>query len=109
MQPGEARTDQMAAHLVEFVVVDGRPSVRGELDILGLPELEAWLAGFDGQLHEIDLSGVTFFDSSALRAFLNVRRRNQHVRIVRPSESVRRVLEMTGTMDYLVHGRDIIW
>ena len=109
MQPGEAPTEEMAGVVVEFSSVNGRLAVRGELDILSLPELEAWLAGLDGQPSEIDLSGVTFFDSCALRAFLNVRRRNHHVRIVRPSATVLRVLEITGTVDYLVHGRDINW
>jgi len=108
MQPGEAPTDEIAGLVVEFSMVNGRPAVRGELDILSLPELEAWLAGLE-HLREIDLSGVTFFDSCALRAFLNQRRRNHHLRIVSPSATVLRVLEITGTVDYLVHGRDINW
>ena len=109
MQPGEAPTEEMVALVVEFSSVNDRPAVRGELDILSLPELETWLAQLDENLSEIDLSGVTFFDSCALRAFLNVRRRNPHVRIVNPSATVLRVLEITGTVDYLVHGRDINW
>ena len=89
--------------------VEGRPALRGELDLLSVPALEAWLTRLDGQLVEIDMGGVTFFDSSALRTFLAVRRRNTHLRLVNPSKAVVKVLEITGTVDYLVHGRDIIW
>ena len=88
--------------------IDGRPAVRGELDLFAVPVLEAVLADLDGN-HEIDLSGVTFFDSSALRVFLTVRRRNAKLRVVNPSEAVIKVLEITGTLDYLVHGREINW
>ena len=88
--------------------VDGRPAVRGELDLCAVPILEAVLADL-GDAAEVDLSQVTFFDSSALRTFLAVRRRNASLRIVNPSESVVRVLEMTGTLDYLVYGREINW
>ena len=44
----------------------GRPAVRGELDLVTIPALEAWLSQL-GELTELDPSGVTFFDSSALR------------------------------------------
>ena len=40
--------------------------------------------------------------AAALRALLNVRRRNPHLRIVRPSKVVLRVLELTDTVDYLI-------
>ena len=83
-------------------------AVHGELDLFAVPVLEAVLADLDGA-DEIDLSGVTFFDSSALRSFLAVRRRNPKLRVVNASEAVLRVLEMTGTIDYLVHGRAINW
>lgn len=84
-------------------------TVRGELDLLSVPELEGWLARADGQRYEVDLSGVTFFDSCALRAFLNARRVNPKMVIVRPSKAVLNVLQITGTVDYLVGGRDVIW
>jgi anti-anti-sigma factor len=86
----------------------GGPAVQGELDLGSAPALEAFLANLDGD-HEVDLSGVTFFDSSALRVFLTIRRRNAKLRIVNPSESVLTVLEITGTLDYLVYGREIGW
>ncbi|MEO5839454.1 MAG: STAS domain-containing protein [Acidimicrobiales bacterium] len=70
-----------------------------------VPALEAWLSSLDGQLSEVDLSGVTFFDSCALSTFLTVRRRDDRMRIVNPSPAVVKVLEITGTIDYLVQGR----
>jgi anti-anti-sigma factor len=87
---------------------DGRPALGGELDLLSVPALEAALTQLSGPV-EIDMSGVTFFDSSALRTFLTARRRNSELRIVNPSKSVVKVLEVTGTLDYLVHGREIAW
>lgn len=88
---------------------EGLPALRGELDLLSVPALEAWLNGLQGERVDIDMSGVTFFDSSALRTFLNVRRRNAHLRLVNASKAVVTVLEITGTADYLIHGRDIGW
>src|SRR5947207_12621466 len=87
---------------VQFVIVDGRPAVRGECDLASAQQIERWLATFDGDPLEVDLSGVTFFGAAALRALLNVRRRNPHLRIVRPSKVVLRVLELTDTVDYLI-------
>jgi anti-sigma B factor antagonist/stage II sporulation protein AA (anti-sigma F factor antagonist) len=83
--------------------------IRGELDLLAVPELESWLGRFDGQRCEVDLSGVTFFDSSALRTFLNARRANPNLVIVRPSVAVINVLQLTGTADYLAGGSDAVW
>ena len=92
--------------MFEVGTTSGRPAVRGELDLLSIPALEAWFHLL-GELTELDLSGVTFFDSSALRTLLTVRRRNANMRIVNPSQAVVKVLEMTGTLDYLVHGRNV--
>jgi anti-anti-sigma factor len=72
-----------------------------------VPDIEAWLATFDSQPLKVDLSGVTFFDSSALRAFLNIRRRNPNMRVVNPSKAVRKVLELTNTVEYLVESQDL--
>jgi anti-anti-sigma factor len=95
----------IAEPVVELVVVDGRPTVRGECDMLSAGDIEAWLLSFD-ELVEVDLSEVTFFDSSALRAILNVRRDKPTMRIVEPSVAVRKVLEITGTFDYLTKPGD---
>lgn len=103
--------DQMegARRMAELLIVNGVPTIRGEVDLLCAPELERWLSQFNGHAAAIDLSDVTFFDSTGLRTFLAARRRNPALRIVNPSKAVQRVLEITETADYLVHGRDIIW
>jgi anti-anti-sigma factor len=86
---------------LELSVVDGRAVIKGEVDITCAARVEEWLGAFDGQLFEVDLSGVTFFDSSALRALLRVRRHHDGMRIVAASAPVLRVLEVTGTREYL--------
>lgn len=96
----------MPGHLIELAVVDGRPTVHGECDISNATQIELWLNAFDMNPVEVDLSGVTFFDSCALRAFLTVARRNPYLRIVEPSKAVRHVLDITGTLEHLLHGRD---
>jgi stage II sporulation protein AA (anti-sigma F factor antagonist) len=90
---------EMTEPIVELVIVDGRPAIRGECDLANAERIEGWLASFDGHPLEVDLSGVTFFDAAALHALLNARRRNPHTRFVRPSKAVMRVLELTGTVD----------
>src|SRR5438105_15813476 len=87
---------------VQLVVVDGRPTIRGECDVASASEIEAWLATFDSRPLEVDLSGVTFIDSSGLKAFLNARRHNAGLRVVDPSRVVMRLLDITGTREYLV-------
>jgi stage II sporulation protein AA (anti-sigma F factor antagonist) len=101
-------TMQCSSCDVQFVIVDGRPAVRGECDLASADRIEQWLATFDGDPLEIDLSGVTFFDAAALHALLNARQRNPHIRVVQPSRAVSRVLELTATVDYLVDGRDLV-
>jgi anti-anti-sigma factor len=88
---------------------NGCLTIRGELDLLSVPELESWLTRAGRERCEVDLSGVTFFDSCALRSFLNARRTNANLVIVHPSKAVLNVLQITGTVDYLVGGRDVIW
>ena len=85
----------------DLVIIDGRPAVRGECDLANAQQIEQWLATFDGDPLEIDLSGVTFFDAAALHALLNVRRDNPHARFIEPSKVVLRVLEMTDSVDCL--------
>ena len=94
----------MSKPAVELVVTDDRLIVRGECDMLSAPEIETWLASFAGKAVRIDLSGVTFMDSSGLKVFLNARRYNSKLRVVESSSTVMRLLEMTGTHDYLVDG-----
>ena len=75
------------------------------MDLLAVASMEALLAQLNGGCVDIDLSGVTFFDSCALRTLLVARRRNSQLRVVNPSTAVLRVLDITGTQDELVDGR----
>ena len=97
----------MAQPVFELAVVDGRPTIRGECDLVNSGQIEAWLTSLEGETVEVDMSAVTFFDSSALRALLNARRKDPNIRVVEPSPAVLKVLEITGMVEYLVDGRDI--
>jgi stage II sporulation protein AA (anti-sigma F factor antagonist) len=88
--------------VIELHVVDGRPTIRGECDWSNADEIEAWLHAFGRGELEVDLSGVTFFDSAAIRSVLRVLKRNPTMRVVRPSPNVERVLKITGTYNALV-------
>ena len=96
----------MDQHVVELDIVEGRPTIRGEWDLSNASEVAIWLGTFDGEPIELDLSGVTFLDSSALNVLLSVRRHNPTMRIVTPSPIVSRLLELTGTTDYLMSAQD---
>ena len=97
----------MTKPAVELVIADGRPAVRGECDLSSAHQIEAWLGSFEVPVLEVDLSGVSFIDSSGLKAFLNVRRRHPNMRIVAPSAAVMRLLEMTSTRAFLLDGPGI--
>ena len=63
-----------------------------------LPELLDELCRTPGDI-TLDLSGVTFMDSSGVRALIQAcmgLARTGRVRVVRPSEQVRRLLELSG-------------
>jgi anti-anti-sigma factor len=91
----------LTGRVVELVIIDGRPAIRGECDLATAESIQMWLASFDGHPLEVDLRDVTFFDAAALRAFLAAHRHNPHLRIVNPSHVVRRVLDLTDTSDIL--------
>jgi anti-sigma B factor antagonist len=69
----------------------------GELDIVGAPILSDAVPEGDEPL-VIDLEAVGFMDSSGLRALLEVRQRclesDRPFALARPSDAVRRVLEL---------------
>jgi anti-sigma B factor antagonist len=76
--------------------------VTGEVDLANADELreagEAALTPLAGTLR-IDLSGVTFMDSTGLAALIAVRNKAEpgHVFILeQPTRRVRRILEITG-------------
>jgi anti-anti-sigma factor len=71
--------------------------VRGDCDLIGAKRLAERIAAFDDQPVEIDMQGVTFFDSSALSVLLAARERNALLRVGDVSQEVAIVLKITGT------------
>ena len=70
----------------------------GELDLVGAPRLLQALPDDGDAPVVVDLGAVGFMDSSGLRSLLEARRRcaeaGRGFAIARPSEAVRRVLEL---------------
>ena len=82
-------------------------TVQGELDAYSAPSLEEeasrlLAAGVSDLV--LDLSGTKFLDSSGLRAILTAQRRladrDGQLSLRAPSESVRRLLDITGLVDH---------
>jgi anti-anti-sigma factor len=77
----------------------------GEFDLAGCDRFEAMfaqLAGGGTRELVIDLTGLTFIDSSAIRALLDARRRASEDSLdlymtLPPGGQVRKVLDLTGT------------
>lgn len=83
----------------------------GELDLSTAPEVDArlaevHLAGFDKVV--LDLSGVTFCDSSGVHLVVQWSRRSAEERfdfaVIVGSDVVERVLQLTGVMPQLLDG-----
>jgi anti-sigma B factor antagonist len=79
-------------------------TVTGEIDLATTPRFEAELSAVISEAHspaDVDLSGVTFIDSSGLYALIRARKQvtDTDVRLVlvNPSRACRLVLEVTGT------------
>ena len=77
--------------------------VAGELDLSSVPQLRACLSDLvnRGEVQlEVDLSAVTFCDSTALGVFVGAHRRtaagNGHVRFANPPSALRNLLEVSG-------------
>jgi anti-sigma B factor antagonist len=90
---------------IEVVPADGCVTIRltGEIDLNTAPSIrEAALRAMShhGGTLLIDLSGVTFMDSTGLEALLATRRRAElsggTLQLIDPTQSVLRVLEVTG-------------
>lgn len=71
--------------------------IRGDCDIVGAKRLGERIAAFGDQPVEVDMQGVTFFDSSALSVLLAARERNAQFRVGEVSQEVAIVLKITGT------------
>ena len=79
--------------------------VAGELDLASAPQLQR---AFDDRLERqvtVDLAGVTFIDSTGLRALVTARNdlaeRNQQLVVGRCSPAAARVFALTGLGDAL--------
>jgi anti-anti-sigma factor len=90
--------------------VDGavRVSLQGELDLSCTRQMEEHFAAIDEQVPArvvVDLSGLTFIDSSGLRMLLladaRALKHNYELVLLAGSEPVQRVFEMTGALDVL--------
>ena len=101
--PYRAMTVETTSHSDRCVIT---PS--GDLDMSTAETLEAAIRAAeatDAQRIVIDLSGVTFMDSTGLRLLLQADARSrsdsQRLRLVRGSRRVQRVFELTNTEDLL--------
>ena len=78
--------------------------VRGEIDAATASMLDEALEGVRGTV-VLDLGGVTFMDSSAVRVLLRHHQRREdagaELVLIELSRSVRRVLEAAGVAEYL--------
>ncbi len=81
-------------------------TISGELDAHSAPELRDEIdAAGDAAEITLDMSAVTFMDSSGLRVLIDAHQRTDQAGsqlvITRPSSSVQRVLEIAGVIDHL--------
>ena len=93
----------MTTPLFELENTDGRLTIRGDCDMANADQIDAWLGGFDGAPIQLDLSGVTFLDSAILHVLIRAKQRNIAMNLVNPSAIVLRLLDLTGTRDYLMN------
>jgi anti-sigma B factor antagonist len=94
-QPFEMRQDREGADALTLTLC-------GEFDLGGCEEFEGVIRGLDGTGKlVIDLAGLTFIDSSGIRALLASKRRAEEAGVelsvhVPENGQVRQVLELTG-------------
>ena len=96
---------------VSIVQVDGHSNVRvtGEIDLATATELRQRLNSViaSGDV-DLDLSDVTFLDSSGLVVLLAARQGlhdNHRLTVRNPSKRVLRVFELSGVLDVMMDGR----
>jgi len=80
-------------------------SASGELDAYTAPDLGQRIAAAETPTVELDLSAVTFLDSSGLAALIEAHQRltrdSRRLVVVDPSPVVARVLAVSGVTDHL--------
>jgi anti-sigma B factor antagonist len=84
-------------------------AVAGEVDLATAPQLDACLSAYTDRDVTVDLSDVTFLDSSGLSTLVSARRalldRGHVLRTTGEQDHVRTVLEIAGLLRPL-HGED---
>lgn len=93
------------------VEVDETPTalvarVSGEIDLQSAPELEEHIPRTDGRSLLVDMSRVTFMDSSGLSALLRLRAGGNCLRVINPSEPVAQLLRLVNLYDHLCGSPD---
>jgi anti-anti-sigma factor len=77
----------------------------GELDLAGIERFERLLTGAGAATFVLDMRGLTFIDSSGLRALImadeRVRAEGGRIVVVRGPDRVNEVLEVTGVANRL--------
>ncbi|HEX3840953.1 MAG TPA: STAS domain-containing protein [Acidimicrobiales bacterium] len=79
--------------------------LRGELDIATAEGLPEWLVEISGSAVVVDLSSVTFIDSTGITALVTARQRmiekGDDLLLTRPSPIAMRVLEIMGLASWV--------
>jgi len=97
----------MTFHTTSTVSETGEPTVEvsGELDLASAEDFATQVgeSAGDANVVVLDLSGVTFMDSTGLAALIKIRNRltdrGGDLRLAAASRAVERVLELTGMSD----------
>jgi anti-sigma B factor antagonist len=80
-------------------------ALQGELDMDTAAGLSAWLVEIAGSPVVVDLSELTFIDSSGIAALATAKKRmtaeGNEMILTRPRPNVRRVLEILGLVDWV--------
>ena len=94
-------TGDVADRFVVRTDGDGVLIAEGELDLAAVPALRGGLADHSRTI--VDAEGVTFIDSSAVAALLAAHRERPDtgLRLRAPSETVQRVLRLSGADQFL--------
>jgi anti-anti-sigma factor len=75
--------------------------LRGELDFATAYKLADGLSGFEGSAIVVDLSGLTFIDSSGISVLVREYNRRGELVLTRPHRNVARVLRIAGLADWV--------
>jgi anti-sigma B factor antagonist len=108
---GDEHVAGMGEHAAEMVIDRGSDEggapivvVSGELDISNAATLEATVAVLAAQRPQrlsFDLSGLRYMDSAGVAVLLGAVSKFKEVRLLEPSQAVRRIVEITGLTEVL--------